>query len=697
LKNDTAQLIQSALSHHRAGREDQAEQLYRQVLEERPSDPYVLHSLGVIALGKGQVEQAAQLVRAAIGANPEVPQFHNTLGVILDHLGQPDEAIAALRQAISLKPDYAEACVNVAITLQTAGRFDEAIKVCLEALDMQPTYARAYHTMGFCLHALGRLGEAVGSYQKALALDPSLVEVYNQLGVVLSQQDRFDQAAAYLRQAVQRAPHYAEAHNNLGIALRALGHVDQAIECYKTAIALQPQFPEAHYNLAGAQASQGLRDQAIESCHRAIELRPDYAQAYNQLGIVLAARGDRTGAMECYLKAIGADGQRAEFYNNLAIVYKEQAQYPLAVQNYLKAVVLEPAFPEAHYNLANALKELGDCDRAIACYDQAIALRGNYADAHWNRALALLLKGDLKQGWREYQWRYKVNLDTVLYPHLFNRPRWQGEQISGRRLLVYCEQGLGDAIQFIRFVPQIRPLSGAEVILETWPPLIRLFQGISGVDRLVEASTQRHPEDDFDLCVSIMDLPYVLGASLDTIPRTVPYLTPDPAQVQAWRQRLAGTGLKVGIVWAGRPTHGNDLNRSCRWEQFAVLAKIQGVRLYGLQKGPVADQVPSPPPEAPFTNLGEGFADLMDAASCMAAMDLVISVDTAMAHLAGALGRPVWTLLPFAPDWRWMLHRDDSPWYPTMRLFRQPKPRDWGSVFASIAQQLAVLTSQSEK
>jgi hypothetical protein len=197
---------------------------------------------------------------------------------------------------------------------------------------------------------------------------------------------------------------------------------------------------------------------------------------------------------------------------------------------------------------------------------------------------------------------------------------------------------------------------------------------------------RKFSEDQFDLCVSIMDLPHVFGTSLETLPNTVPYLYPDPAQVQDWGRRLGGPGLKVGIVWAGSPTHGNDAHRSCQLDLFAPLARIPGVRLYGLQKGPAAAQAQGG--EEPVTNLGEEFADLMDAACCVAAMDLIISVDTAMAHLAGALGKPTWMLLPFAPDWRWMLHRHDSPWYPTMQLFRQPRPRDWASVFFAVSERL---------
>ena len=681
-------LMQSALLHHRAGHLDQAEQLYRQILEVRPSDPHAPHYLGLIAFRKGLYDEGLGWVRRSIQASPQVPHVHHTLGVILDCMGRETEAIEAFRQAITLKADYVEAYNNMAISLQKIGQAEEAIEVCRRVLAIQPTYARAYHTMGYCLHCLGRLDEAVSSYQQALVHDANLVEVYNQLGVVLSQQERFDEAVTYLFQAIRRVPHYAEAHNNLGIALRALGHLDQATASYLTAIRLQPQFPEAYYNLANVQAEQGLVDQAVESCHKAISLKPDYAQAYNQLGIALARLGKRDEAMESYRRAIQLDGFCGEFYNNLAICQKELAQYQGAVQNYLRAVALEPTFAEAHCNLANALKELGDCDRAIACYDQALTLRPDYGDAHWNRALTLLQKGDFCNGWKEYQWRHRAKLDSILYPHTFTKPRWQGESLEGQRLLLYCEQGLGDAIQFVRFLPQIRAKGVGQLILETWPALVRLFSGISGVDRLREASTARLPEDQFDLCVSIMDLPHVFGTRLETVPASVPYLQPDPIQAQAWSRRLCGDGLKVGLVWAGSPTHGNDANRSCALQLFAPLMQIPGVRWYGLQKGPAAAQASALSGQATFTDLGQEFRDLMDAAAAVASLDLVISVDTAMAHLAGSLGRPTWTLLPFAPDWRWMLGRDDSPWYPTMRLFRQPRPKDWASVLALVAEQL---------
>jgi len=686
---DAGGFLQAAIQHHKAGQLEQAECLYRQVLDTGSQNGLALYGLGLIAIARHAYEQAIEALNMATAIDPDQPSFYNALGVALDNAGRPDEAIAAFRQATMLKPDFAEAYNNLAITLQAQGRLEQAIEVCRRAMMADAGFAKAYYTMGYCLAGLGKLEQAVEHYKKAIELDGSMVEAYNQLGVLLSQAGLYDQAIAYLQRAIGLAPDYAQAHNNLGIAFRARGDIDKAIGCYKEAIRLDPEFPEAYYNLANAYIQEGLFDPALDCCQKAIQLKPDYGQAYNQMGIALAEKGLYQQAIDLYRKAIELDASQAEFYNNIAICYRELAQYDLAVQNYLKAIEIEPTFAQAYCNLANAYREMGNCDKALECYDKAIALKGDYPDAQWNKAVVLLLKGQMKAGWQQYHWRYKAKLDTKLYPYQWSKPRWEGQSLSGKTILVHCEQGLGDAIQFARYVPMIRAFEPSRIILEAWPPLVRLFARIDGVDQVVKAHAKAL-EQHVDVVVSVMDLPAIFQTDLQTIPNKVPYLYPDQEQFKAWQDRLDRGSMNVGIVWAGRPTHGNDKNRSCNLEYFMPLTRIQGVRIYALQKGPASQQLARS--GWPVENLADGFEDLMDAASCVAALDLVISVDTAMAHLAGALARPVWTLLPFAPDYRWMLDRADSPWYPTMRLFRQPRPRDWKGVFEQVRQQLSELT-----
>ncbi|MHC4568697.1 MAG: glycosyltransferase family 9 protein [Planctomycetota bacterium] len=346
---------------------------------------------------------------------------------------------------------------------------------------------------------------------------------------------------------------------------------------------------------------------------------------------------------------------------------------------------------------------------------QAIMLKPDYAEAHWNQGIVYLSKGSFQEGWREYDWRRKTDWHVSAYPHSHRKPRWNGESFVGRRLLVHCEQGMGDCIQFVRYLPQVKALGGT-VIFEAWKSLHGLLRDFDGIDELEELSFDTQTQAQFDAHVSIMDLPGLFGTSEYTIPASVPYIHSDPVKVAHWRQKLAGPDLKVGIVWAGSARHSNDHNRSCRSEHLGRLAQTDGVRLYSLQKGvparqanemsfvsrasrprtagckPAAASTSQPEPSVP--NLGEQFQDFTDTAAAIEGLDLVISVDTAIVHLAGAMGKPVWVLLAYAPDWRWMLDRTDSPWYPTMRLFRQKQWGHWDSVFRVVGQELRVLAEK---
>ncbi|MDH7598435.1 MAG: tetratricopeptide repeat protein [Sedimentisphaerales bacterium] len=683
--NDARQLLQQALQDHRAGRLDRAERWYKQALDLGCCNGVASYGLGLISISRGKYDLAIDHLNKAIEADPQQAAFYNSLGVALDNAGRHQEAIWAFKQATLLDPDHAEAYNNLAIALSHMARLDEAIDAASKAIRIQPGLAKAHYTLGYCLQQVSRADEAIECYRQAISIDPGLVAAYNHLGVLLCQRGLYEQAIRLLQEAVATAPDYAEAYNNLGIAMAATDRLEQAIACYQEATRLDKAFAEAYYNWAAACVKTKNYDRAVELCKKAIEIRPNYPQAYNQMGIALAAQGLHQEACECYQKAIHMDPGMAEFYNNLAISLKEQARYQEAIIAYHKAIDLDPSVPEFYYNLAGALKDIGELDPAIDLYDKAIAIKGDYPDAQWNKAVALLLKGDLRTGWSLYHWRLKANLDAPLYPYRWDKPRWNGQLLDGKTILVYCEQGLGDAIQFVRYVPMIRGLGPERIILETWPALVRLFGSMEGIDQVAAAHADALA-DQVDMVVSVMDLPAIFQTDIHTIPNQVPYLHPDQDQVASWKARFSKQDLNVGIVWAGKPTHGNDRNRSCRLEHFLKLLGIPGVKLYSLQKGPAARQMEGL--GRPIEDLADQLQDMMDTACCVAALDLVISVDTAVAHLAGALARPVWTLLPFAPDYRWMLGRADSPWYPTMRLFRQDRPRDWDGVFERLASEL---------
>ena len=345
------------------------------------------------------------------------------------------------------------------------------------------------------------------------------------------------------------------------------------------------------------------------------------------------------------------------------------------------AIGLKPDYAEAHNNLGATLQKQCEFDEAMAGYDRAIELKPDYAEAHFNRSLLLLLTGNFKEGWPEYEWRLRKKDNYCLN---IQQPRWDGSPLNGRNILVHAEQGYGDAIQFARYLPLVKA-KGGNVILECRKVLTRLLKGVAGVDKISEPLSDKSQNIQFDLHVPLLSLPGIFNTTLDTIPSDVPYIKPDPELVSQWNVKLGRNGdFKIGIVWAGSKTYKNNLSRSCLLSDFVSLAKIPGVTFCSLQKESASKEAHNPPGGMKITNLDKGLNDFADTAAVIANLDLVISVDTAVVHLAGAIGKPVWTLLPFAPDWRWLLNRDDSPWYPSMRLFRQTKPNDWDGVFEQV-------------
>jgi tetratricopeptide (TPR) repeat protein/ADP-heptose:LPS heptosyltransferase len=506
-------------------------------------------------------------------------------------------------------------------------------------------------------HQAGRLGSAKELYRLLLqGHNRDHPFILHALGVIAYQEERYDEAIELIREAIANSPETPQYHNTLGLALEALGRFEQAANAYRQAVLLKPDLAEAYGNMAIALQAQGLYAAAVEKCKQAVLLKPDYAEAYNTMGFALQMQGKYGEAAENYTRAVFYRPNYAEAYNHLAVVLSSQGRYSEAIENYSKAIHID----------------------------------SNYAEAHWNLSLVLLLTGDLARGWQQYAWRRHADLAMVTYPHNYGMPRWDGSSFADKRILVHYEQGFGDTIQFIRYLPMVKARGGT-VIFEARKPMIGLLRGFRGIDELVEASYGTRPAVEFDLHASVMDLPAIFGTTLATIPADVPYIHADRAKVEHFKHSLLGPGFKVGIVWAGAPIQENDRVRSCALKHFAPLAEIDGVKLYGLQKGKAAAEAHQLSDRLRVVNLAEQCDDFADTAAVIQSLDLVISVDTAVAHLAGAMAKPVWVLLRVGADWRWMLNRQDSPWYPTMRLFRQKTQRDWDTVLHTVAEQLQML------
>jgi len=505
----------------------------------------------------------------------------------------------------------------------------------------------------------GQTQKAEGKYHKILQANPDHPDALHGLGLIAYQNGKYDIARQLITKAIAESPEVARYYYNLGLVFMALGQMKMAIDAF----------------------------------HEAVNIKPGYADAHYNLGLSFKAQGQYQAAIEHFKQAVHNDSNNADARYNLGNTYKVIQEYGFAIECYRHAIRIRPGFVEAYTNIGLSLREQGRVDEAIEYYDHAITLNPNFAEAHWNKSVALLLNGNHIEGWKEFEWRFQRGIRKNIYPYSFTIPHWNGTSFLKKRLFVHSEQGLGDTLQFIRYLPMIKARGGT-LVFETTRPLLDLLEDFPGIDELVEMSPDRHQAEECDFYVPLLSIPFLLGTTLRTIPANIPYLFANSKKAAYWREQTAGRGFKVGIVWAGKRTYENDCNRSCGLHHFAVLTEIPGIQLYGLQKGEPALQVEGLPRRILVTNFNKEIKDFTDTAGIVENMDLVIAVDTSVAHLAGAMGKPVWVLLPFVPDWRWMLEREDSPWYPTMRLFRQKKPGDWEEVFRRIGEELEVLVGR---
>jgi len=712
-------MLRTAINHHQHGRLTEAKAFYQSILAVDARHADALHLLGVIAYQVGQNNVAADLIGKAIAINGTVTAYYFNHGAALKALGRPNDALASYDAAIRTAPDSADAQFNRGTALQDLGRFDDALVSYDAALRIRPDLAEAHCNRGTTLQNLGRLDEALASYDAAVRFKSDYAEAHCNRGSALQDLGRPGDALAAYDAALRLMPDLAEAHCNRGTSLKDLGRLDEAVAACDAALRIKPDLAEAHFNRGNALKQLGFLEQALASYDVGLRIRPDYAEAHYNRGNVLKERRQFDDALASYDAALRINPNYAEAQFNRATVLKELGRGDEALAAYDAVLPIKPDDAEVHYNRGNVLHDLGRVDEALAAYDTALRLvpdylethvnRGNtlnasgrldealtayeaalriqpdLAVAHYNSGLVHLVAGRFAEGWRGYEYRWQVEGVQGGQRRHEDHPLWQWESANGRTMLLWSEQGLGDAIQFVRYVPTLVQL-GWRVVLEVPSPLTRLFAGIAGAT-VVAVGDALPP---FDVQCPLLSLPLMFATTIDTIPPPLPYLRPREDAVAKWSSRLPLDGLRVGIVWQGDPRHRNDRNRSFHPERFARLGTLPGVHLISLQKEASVDQLARSSPEAGIRTLGPDYAvgDFLDTAAVIMALDLVIGADTSVVHLAGTLGRPVWVALPTVSDWRWLRERDDSPWYPTMRLFRQTKRGDWDGVFDRIAGEL---------
>ncbi len=570
--------------------------------------------------------------------------------------GHTAQAEAICKRILEARPDQPHALYQLAVSAYQARKDPAAVAALQRAVQLKPDFAPAWNALGYVLRDQRQLDAALDAYRKALELEPEMVAAHQGVGATLLAGGQIEPALASFAKAIELAPDSVAVATELATALRSVGRGEQSLVVARETVRRLPESSEAHGLLAIELHHHGQFEDSVDSHRRALALSPDSAVAHTNLGVTLQALGDFTGA----------------------------------AASHRQAVALDPRNANAQHNLGRVLMQLNLLDEAVECHRAAIAGSPGNADAHWDCALAMLGAGRMREGWEELEWRWRAAAFPTPDRHT-DRPRWDGSELSGRRLLLWAEQGLGDTIHFARYLPLLaRP--GASLALECAPHLERLMHSLAGIESVVTREGSARNLDGFDVHLPLLSVPRLFGTTPSSIPAKVPYLAADAADRERWRAELdGGDSLRVGVVWAGSATHANDRNRSIAPDLLEPLLALPGVRWFGLQVG---DRAAQPTPGA-LTDLGPRLTDFAETAAVIANLDLVLTVDTAVAHLAGAIGAPVWVLLPHVPDWRWMLDREDSPWYPTMRLFRQQQRGEWQPVIERVAAELRSRTEAS--
>jgi tetratricopeptide (TPR) repeat protein len=614
----------------------------------------------------------------------------------LQQRGEFAEAEAVYRGLLRRHPGSADARFRLGLLLAQLGRLYEAVEMFSAALLIAPGFAPLWSEQAAAQLHLGWFAASVESYDRLIALRPDAVEAFNNRGAALLRLGRPADALASFDAALTVQPDLAEAMCNRGNALLALGRVTEALDSYDQTLALNPALAQAATSRADALERLDRPAEALASYDQAVAAAPGLVQAHYNRGNLLRTLERHEEAIASFDAVLALLPTHAGAACNRATSLRALGRLDEALAGYAQAMFLDPTMAAALINHASLLAMLGRHQEALEDYARATAMFPDNAEVHWNEALCRLTMGDFKGGWREHEWRWHTDALRPGQRH-FPEKLWLGEtSLAGRTILLHGEQGFGDMLQFCRLAPLVAALGDAaadaanavNVVLEMPSALARLIRTMPGPQRIV---TQNEPVPEFDVHCPLLSLPLALGTTLETIPAAVPYLAADPDQALAWRIRLAAVpGLHVGLVWAGNPRTADralaaiDRRRSLPLARLAPLGTVPGVTFVSLQKGHRADEAKTPPRGMALYDWTDELWDFADTAALIAGLDLVIGVDTSVVHLAGALGKPVWVLNRYDACWRWLYGRTDSPWYPTMRLFRQARFGDWDAVIAEV-------------
>jgi tetratricopeptide (TPR) repeat protein len=670
-------LLDQAVELHRANRFDEAEAVYRQVLTLDPREANSLTNIGTIFFQRGQLAEGIPFFEASLQAKPNQPNALSNLAHGLTKLGRFEEARDACEKAVDLEPVNADAWNNLGNARRELGDNEGAITAYEQAHALQPTMITALGNLSTLLRGLKLPGAAAETLKRALAIDPYYVDAWNELGNCLQEMKQEEEALAAYEEALKVKPDHPEALSNISVALTALKRFDDAVAYADRAIAARHDYPEAWHNRGNAQRGRKRFEEALADFRRALELKPDLADARNNMGIVLHEQGLRDEALAQFDLAQAINPNLGETHGNRANVLRELNRFDEALAEYDTAIALKKDLRDAHNNRAICLAEMGRIDEAIAEFDEAQRIDPSFAEAPWNRSILLIMAGRDAEGWPDYELRWKRQ-EFENTPDPYGKAPWLGERdIAGKVLMITAEQGIGDTLQMLRYIPLLAD-KGIKVVAAVQNALVELTQGVPGVWSVLG---ERQPIPHWDEYIPTMSLPLAFGGDQASYPRNVPYISV-PAEAKArWAERLGPrTKPRIGLAWSGSRDHKNDRNRSVALSTIAPLLDLDA-EFISLQ---IDYREADLPLDARILDLKDEIKSFVDTAAIVEQVDLVISVDTSVAHVTGALGTPLWLLLPYMADFRWYREGDETLWYPSARLWRQGDDRVWPPVIERV-------------
>jgi hypothetical protein len=657
------------------------------LLTEKNIDPIAQRfDEGIRLHQEGDFMGAQAAYEFVLQSNPKHFDALNLLGVLAQTLNDLEGAEFLIQQSLNISPTNEYALLNLGNVYKAGGLIDKAMECYRSAINNNSLFAQAYFNLAVAFEDIYDIDQALENYDKTINADPYFSDAYTNKGNILKTINRVEEALENYTRAIKISPEDAQTHYNLAIVYKELSQIDKAIECYDLAIKLAPLEGKAYFNKGNLLVELRQFEKAIICFHAVLELDSRHAQAHHNLGGIWKELGHIDFAIKSYESAIEIDPNYYEAYNNLGNLFLAVNKFEEALFQFENALSIKPDYAQAHSNRGNALKELHQFDEALKSYDNALEIMPDFEDANWNKALTLLLCEDYEKGWPLYEWRWKLQKQRVS-ERTFRQPKWSGhESLKNKTILIYAEQGLGDTIQFIRYAKQLFAL-GAKVLVEVPSSLVSLLQTLEDHLQIFQKGDAL---PGFDFQISLLSLPLAFQTLPSNIPSYSSYLSVNPSKKSLWEFRLGPKkSPRIGLVWSGNADHSNDHHRSLALDTLIHLLP-KNLEYICLQDR-IRDTDKNTFETSPIRHFGSDLLDFSETAALCQAMDLIISVDTSVAHLSAALGKPTWILLPYLPDWRWMINKSETPWYPSAKLYRQQADRHWEPVLNQMTIDLEAL------